>query len=650
MLFSDKPCRIPRSGTFDFATEVNAVYTVGRDHVGRALEDLLNDTEEVSGDIETFGVGVAGRRLKAVSFSDDHRAIVLDPRDPYQADWVRRVFENAREIIFHNSPFDIPNLYINGLIRYEDIKKVTDTLIYARLANPGERVRKRLAECADRYLNTGKGDELAKAFKALGLSSKDGFRMFDLDRPIYQQGAASDPLITHRLRNVVRKAALTRHTTENPFKTRGLSVPEAKELVEREQKINRFITLPRTCKGFRVDFDYLEQYQETNAAELRDAEQVLAELNIRPGSGPDLAKVLIDRGEMPEDFPRTDKTKQPSMTADNIEKLSSPVARKFVRQKQIEKIGKDYLKKVVDLAHEGRIHSQVNLLTAATGRMSYGEPPFQQFSGPARGIVLADEGDALTSVDLSQGEPVTIANAAHDMGVLEGYEAGTSDLYTELGVKARMLPVGTTTLDCEMDKSKKLIRAQLKQALLAQLYGQGLPLLTAKLGLSPEPFGPPSDWEVSKRGYDKGKLYPKYAQAAYLREQVYAAMPETAKFIGTLKGLSTKYGKMITISGRVVDIPYSKEFGRYAAHKGVNYFCQGGQYDLIADALIRIIDADLHEAIYLMLHDELVTSTSASRDIRKILETPSERLCFWAKRRPILRTDMKDLGERWADA
>lgn len=650
LLFADQPCRIEAPGTFEFSSAVNAVYTVGRDHVGRALENLLNDNRVLAGDIETFGLGVAARRLKSVQFGDGHRSVVLDPRDPYQAEWVRRVFASLSEVVFHNSPFDIPNLYLNNLLRIEDVKKVTDTLIWCRLAEPGETVPKSLEAASNRYLSTGPGGELARAFAMLGLSKKDGFKTFDLDRPIYVQGAASDPLMTFRLAENVKEAALARITTDNPFPTRGLTHTEAHNLLWREQRINRRITLPRTCRGFRVDFEFAEQYAESNAVELREAETELAALGIRPGSGPDLARVLEERGEMPADFPRTQKTGAYSMTAPNVEKLASPVARKFVRQKQIKKIGSDYISKVIDLAHNGRVHSQVNLLAAATGRMSMGEPPFQQFSGPARGIVLADHGDQLTSVDLSQGEPVTIANAAHDMGVLVGYEAGTSDLYTELGVRAGMLPAGTTTLDCELDPAKKAIRKKLKAALLAQLYGQGLPLLTAQLGLDDGPYGPPTDWEVERMGHDPGQLYPRYQEAAYLRAQVFAAMPETEKFIGTLKRLGAKYGKMITIAGRVLDIPYSQKFHRYEVHKAVNYFCQGGQYDLIADALIRIIDAGLEDSVYLVLHDEIVASTSASRDIRAILEKPSERLCFWAKREPVLRTDLKDLGERWADA
>jgi DNA polymerase-1 len=653
MLFNDNPARIANPGTFPFSTKVDAVYTVGHDFVGPAMADLLSETKSLSCDIETYGLGLAQRRLKSVSFANDRHAVVLDPRDPYQAEIIQRSFRYLDEIIFYNSPFDVPNLYLNGLIALEDLRKITDPLFWSRIANPGERVRKSLTEACDRYLKTGKGGELERAFKALGLNKKDGFYNFDLDRPIYLQGAASDPLLTHRLAPVVRQAAYDKLTRNHPFPKQGVNGQEAWDLVDREQMINRYITLPRTCKGFRVDFEFLDRYQEVNAAEMAEAERALEEANIAPGNTNDLARVLMEHNEIPPDYPLTEKTRKPSMTAENILRLGSPLAAQFVRHRQIEKIGKDYIQKTVDFADDnGRVHPNVNLLAATTGRASMGDPPFHQFSGPARGAVLADEGDALTSVDLSQGEPITIANPAQDMGVLIPYETGSNGLYVALGVQSGRLPKGITKAEVEASKPLKLVYGQLKMALLAQLYGQGLPLLSAKLRLDIGPYGPPTDWEIEARGYDSDLMYPKYREAKLLRQSVFDAMPRTEEYIQKLKGIARQHKMMMTISGRVLDIPMSKRHGKWMveAHKGVNYFCQGGQYDLMADAQIEIIKAGLADAIYLMMHDEFVTSTSASRDIQKILQTPSERFKFWSRRTPIIRTDLKDLGERWADA
>lgn len=656
MLYTDNPAKITSPGTWPFAPAVRGVYTVGRDFVQPAMAEIFRRTTDVSVDIETYGLNEDSRRIKSVAFGDTISSVVMDPRDPAQERLIRRTFDYCTSLTLHNSPFDMPSLYLNGLIELKDVHKTTDTLIWCRLAAPGLMVPKSLEMASDRYLKTGPGGELVRAFKALGLSKKEGFLQFDLDRLIYLQGAASDPLVTHRLKAVVMQAALDRITRGHPFGSRGVRGAEAEALLWREQRINR-VLLARACRGYKIDFDYLDEYRSGNALEMAEAEEALRAAGIRPGVNQDLAKALADTGAITEDHPRTAPTKtfpngQLKMDQKAIEEISHPLARKFEFHKKTVHIDKDYLQKTIDLSIDGLVHPVTNMLLADTGRMSMGSPPVHQFSGPARGIILADDPkDGMSSVDLSQGEPVTVANAARDFGVLEGYESGKTDLYSALGIVAGMLPAGTTKADCEMDRyGKGLIRSRLKEALLAQLYGQGLKLLTAKLALDPGPYGPPSDWEVEVRGFDPNGLYPKYAEAARLREAVFTAMPKTAEFVQTLKRLATRHKKMLTISGRVLDIPMIKRKDGWAveAHKGVNYFCQGGQYDLIADAMIRMIDAGLGDAIYFTMHDEIVCATSAAHDIQKIMEQPAERLTFWAGGRvPILRSDRADLGKRW---
>jgi DNA polymerase-1 len=656
VLYTDTPARIQSPGTWPFAPAVRAVYTVGRDFIQPAMAQIFSRTTDISVDIETYGLEENSRRIKSVSFGDEISAVVMDPRDPLQNSLIRKTFQHCTSLTLHNSPFDMPSLYLNGLIELADVQKTIDTLIWCRLAAPGMRVPKSLEMACDRYIFTGPGGELARAFKALGLSKKEGFLKFDLDRLIYLQGAASDPLMTHRLKPVVMAAALKRITRDHPFGARGVTGSEAEALLWREQRINR-VLLARACRGYKVDFEYLDQYRGENALEMAEAEEALIAAGIRPGVNQDLAKALMSTGAITEDHPRTAPTKtypngQIKMDQKAIEQISHPLARKFLFHKEKTHVDKDYIQKTVDLSIDGLVHPVTNMLLADTGRMSMGSPPIHQFSGPARGIILADdEREGMSSVDLSQGEPVTVANAARDFSVLEGYESGRTDLYSGLGIVAGMLPPGTTKADCEADRyGKGLIRSQLKEALLAQLYGQGPKLLTAKLGLDPGPYGPPSDWEIEVRGFDPNKQYPKYAEAFRLRAAVFSAMPKTAEFVKTLKRLSTRHKKMMTISGRVLDIPMIKRENGWAveAHKGVNYFCQGGQYDLIADAMIRMIDAGLGDAIYFTMHDEIVCATSAAHDIQKIMEQPAERLTFWAGGRvPILRSDRADLGKRW---
>jgi DNA polymerase I len=664
MLYTDTPARIISPGTYPFAPHIGGVYTVGHDFVQSAMASVFERTHDVKADIETFGLGTAARRIKSVAIGDKLHSVVFDPRDPYQEHLARKAFAQARTITFHNSPFDVPNLYLNGLVRLADVAKIVDTLLWARLSDPGERVPKSLEAACDRYLKTGPGGEIARAFKALGLNKVDGFRLFDLDRPIYLQGAASDVLLTAQLEPVIKAAALARITTGHPYGRQGVQGAEADALLWREQRINR-VLLARTCRGMRVDFDYLDQYREKNALAVAEAEEALHAAGVKPGDGQSLARVLDERGEIPPNHPRTPKTNKLQMTAKTMSEISSPLARQFIRHGKISKVDSDYLQKCIDLSINGRVHPQTNLLAAATGRASMNEPPLHQFSDrgdedidgfridSARAILMFDEGDEGTSIDLSQGEPITVANMARDWPIVEAYESGVSDVYTELGVKTGMLPVGTTTAMCEaktpLGLKLKKIRKVLKIVVLAQLYGEGLAKLTADLGLDPGPYTAVDEDEARWRHDLKiGTIIPRYAAAKAIRDQVYAAWPAVARFVRKLKELSKRNRCLPSVSGRVLMIP-SGRFG-VETHKGVNYTCQGGQYDLLADAMIRIIEAGLGEAIYLTMHDELIVSTSAAHDIRRILETPAERLTFWAGGRvPILRTDMADLGKSWGE-
>lgn len=600
------PAKIAEPGVFPLFGDPDITYAVGRQHAIGQFREILREGRDIAVDTESFGLGRAGWDLKCVQVANRNRVAVLDPRDPVQADVIRRGLAFARTLIMHNSPHDARVLVMNGLMTPDDCFRITDTLVYARLAVPDEHTSKNLGMCASRYLGTAADDTLFRAFRALGMSRKDGFHTFDLDRPVYTINAALDGLMTFALLPHVRRAALDTLTKDHPFTRYGVTGAEAEELREREQIINRR-ALWRNTRGFRVDFDHLERYRAETAARRYEAEQRLAELGITPGNGNHLVTWLESRGELPANHPKTAKTKRPSSQAKHLERLKHPVAQLFVDAKRIAKTEDDYLQKTVDLTDDhGRVHPQLNILAASTGRMSAGDPPYQQFIGAARGIILADEGDGMTSIDWSQIEPVIAANMAHDTGpALTGYEDGTSDMYEGIA------------------KLAGITRKTAKTVLLAQLYGEGL----AKLA---------TDLEISQDA------------AAAIRQAVFRALPGTARMIARIKNYSSRYAKVFTLSGRIVNVPVYR--GAVAAYKGVNFTVQGSAYDMLADAWVRTEKAGLGGAVYLAMHDELIVSTDAAHDIRKIMETPPERLRMIAERTPVLRTDRKDLGERWAEA
>lgn len=606
------PVKPAVSGTY-FLPGLDAWYSAGLhpDEMLRLAHTMIVfGNGRLACDIETYGLDADARRIKCVTFATTDSAIVLDPRDPAQADVIRRIVRITSKMVFHNSAFDVPNLHLAGLWPTELCSKVTDTLLYARLAHPDTMERKSLEALADRHLGLIQGEPITKAFKRLGLTRQAGYHRLDIDSPMYLHGAVTDAVVTARLLGPIRAAALNTTVAGHPFSTYGVTGDEAHRLVDREQVINRMM-LRRACRGLRVDLDYLETYRDAHSRTRHGAEAELRAAGVRPGNAGDLVRALEAVDALPEDWPRT-ATGRASTAAGHLETLSHPLAGQYLAAKRLAKVEDDYLAKVTDLAFvDERIHPVLNLLAATTGRASMGSPPLHQFPGDARGIILADDGDAMVSIDWSQIEPVLAANIAGDTAVLDGYEQGTSDLYTDVATAAG---VG---------------RKQAKTVLLAQLYGEGMRKLAADLGTSIE-------------------------AAEDLRGHIWRAMPATSRLVARLREIGRVHRKVFTLSGRILSVPLGRGFDggppSVATHKAVNYTMQGGAYDILAEALVRIDAAGLGDAVYLTMHDEIIVSESAARDVEAIMQTPPDRLCFLAGRTPVLRTDYAVLGERWAVA
>lgn len=628
--------RLPLKG-FDPA----AYLTYGHDEVLTRVTFLMSQPW-LSVDIEGEGLGALARRLKCVTVANQEEAVLFDPRSPAHALALRDIFRKARALVFHNSPFDVTQLAANDLLTEEDVEKVWDTLIWARLADPDERGNRGLANITRKYLGVVAEDGVTARARNLGMTKSEYFRRVDLNSPAYRWDAASDAIATARLKDVVRRAALERITTGHPFTVYGVTGAEAERLVDREQVINRMM-LWRTVRGMRWDPEYLDSYRDARANDMARWETELMNYGIRPTVATDLTAFLERIGELPEDWPRTPSGQLAGDKA-NLEKLDHPVARTFLAHKGALKTDKDYLSKVADLADaNGRIHPAVSILGAsATGRMSYGDPPLQQFDAAARGIILADEGDSLVSIDWSQIEPVTAANIAGDDQVLTRYEDDS------LPDKERDAYMGIAEF-------AGISRSQAKIVLLAQMYGEGLLKLAVDLG-----FITPGEAGLIRQCSNDHDLYPAdaaerlgvagFQRAVDVRDMVFQAMPRTAKLIKKLKTIAREHKTVFTLSGRILPIPSASYRGQWGvmSHKGVNYFVQGSAYDLLAETLIRVKDAGLDKALYLAMHDELVVSKDAAHDIQRIMATPPERLIWMAGRVPVLRTDMAELGERWA--
>lgn len=573
-------------------------YSIG-DQAAEAVVRLAAG-QLVAVDIETAGLEAKAFQVKVVIIATPSSSCVLDATNPRHREAASDALSVAKGLIFHNSAFDVPPLVTAGIMAVEDIEKVVDTLIYARMALTGVRDSRKLGDLEKRFLSgalrTLTKDNLAEWGKVNRLSKAKVFEQAKYEDPVYAMYAGWDGILTSMLLPHVREAARQQLIT-HPFGRYGADTTQADYLMEREQRVNR-VMLKRSARGLCVDDTRIAAEEDRIRVEMLELAGELERFEITdPSNRNQLAAALTAADAFPDDYPLT-KTGRLSTAAKHLDEIDHPAVHAFKGYDDIRRLF-TYLEnsRLVAAYTDGKIHPSVNVLHARTGRMSYGGPALQQFTAAAREAILADPGAELTSIDWSQIEPVLAANLAGDIGPIEKYEAG-GDLYQ---VAADAAGVSRKTA---------------KVVLLAMLYGQGIKSLAAGVGAD-------------------------IAEAKEIRAKVAGAMPRTDRFTGWAAEWSGSVGKTWTLSGRIIDVDL--EFG----YKGTNFTVQGSSYDVLAESIINVADAGYEDAIYLAVHDELVVETAAATEIEEIMRRPPERLIELAGRRPIFRCDRDDLGRAW---
>lgn len=586
---------------------IGARLSTGQDAID-SIEQYLRECPDtpISFDIETPGLDNAftiNCVTAAWRWPDNQvHTILLDPyRKPADARAARELINSASTICFHNAAFDIPPLYHAGLFNKAAINKVTDTLLLARIGMPDVKISKRLERLAVSILKwTDSAGGMELAFKAAGYSTKDaGYASMDINSPIYRFGAMADTVATLLLESELTDIAVE-WLTDHPFQFYGATTrSEALDIIATQLTVHR-VMLRRSAVGINVDRNYLNSYAESVAMKRAHAERELALHGLEGGAGKGAALVeyLNTIGELPERWPRT-ATGKLSSAKDNLDALDHPLAtaqRSLAEQDRV--LG--YLKKVEAQAQvTGRCHPQVGVLGAsATGRMSYSSPELQQFSADARPILCDDDGDGLVSIDWSQIEPVTMANMAGDETFLAAFEAG-NDLYEPI------------MRSCGVERSVA------KTVLLAAMYGQGIESMAKRINHTNE-------------------------SAAQLRRQMFASMPNCAKWMSGMQSVASQYSRIATAAGRI--LPVDEGFD----YKATNYAIQGSAYDVLAATIVEMERRGIGDELVLAMHDELVVKRHVCDEVRSIMMQPPEFLVRVCGRDPIFRTDLADMGRSWA--
>lgn len=539
---------------------------VGADAVQSVLSHL-RAASTLAVDAETRGLSNLRWFPKAVAIAAAAQGEVIvavfDPRNPNDAALLRDILigNPKQHLVFHNSMYDLPVLYQNGLLGLGDIERVYDTLIPTRLANPGSSAS--LDAAAARYL----GMESADVWKSLSSrwTANAWFGDADLYRASYLDGVAADAAATLALINPTLEAARTRILSAAAGQLFALTESGAADaLIEREMRVLK-VCLHRAAVGIPVHLDKLDRFREEFLPQLDTMIARLESVGVRHSDPASMSRWLDSQSICDADWARTARG-LPAARKPLLKTLaeSSPVVAAYLNVRAGLKVA-GYLE-TIEKSHAvtGFVHPSFNILAARTGRMSVSDPALQQFPAAARGILASPFAPGLASTDWRAVEVFLAGAIAQDEVLL-------AELFS-----------GADPYDLVVDAAG-VVRKVAKVVILAGIYGQGIPSLARVLGISE-------------------------LEARRIRELAFKVMPRVATYMQVSRDTAASFGQVVTVSGRVLPLPVDPQTGFLRSYVATNYVVQGSGYDLMAEAISALHRAGLGNQILMPIHDELVTS------------------------------------------
>lgn len=345
--------------------------------------------------------------------------------------------------------------------------------------------------------------------------------------------------------------------------------------------------------GMEIDVARLEEMKGQFGLELERLEAACYEAagkSFNVGSPKQLRTILYE--ELGLKITKTTKT-GPSTDHDALEAIADahPLPQAVLDHRSVQKLQNTYVEALPKMVvpATGRVHTQLNQATAATGRLSSNEPNLQnipirtELGRQLREVFVAPAGRCLVSVDYSQVELRVLAHFSKDPVLVQAFEE-RADVHTRTA--AALFQVDPADVSREQ-------RTQAKAVNFGVLYGMGAPRLARELKI------------------------PRKVASQFVKDY-FDRQPGVRSYIeATLETARTK-GEVRTLLGRrrlVPDIHASSRMARMAAERvAVNTPIQGSAADLVKMAMLRV-DALLRDGfpdarLVLQVHDELLVEVA----------------------------------------
>lgn len=492
-----------------------------------------------------------------------------------------------------------------------------DTMIADYLLEAGARNHS-LDELARRYLN----HDTIKIKELIGTGRKQK-RMDEVPVDEVAPYAAEDADVPLRLVPILSRR-LEAEQLDGLF--RDVEMPLVEVLAECE------------LNGIKIDIDRLAGLSREYGKRMETIEAEIHALAGHPfniGSPKQLADVLFDEKQLPV----IKKTKTGRSTdVEVLEELAKmrdlpghELAEKVVAYRQYAKLKGTYIDALPQQVHPetGRLHTSLNQVVAATGRLSSNEPNLQNIP------IRTDEGREIRSAfipgepewrllaaDYSQIELRILAHYSQDDALCAAF-AADEDIHTR--VASEVYGVSPADVTSQMRRSAKAINFGI-------IYGQ-------------TPWGLGKTLDIDKD------------EAAAFIEAYFARYPGVAELIEKILDECRRDHYVSTILGRRRTIEGVRSAGRrpqlwknLPERTAINTVIQGSAADLIKVAMLnvhrRMRREDVSARLLLQIHDELLFETPPD-ELDELSSLAQAEMSGAFRLRVPLKVDLKT-GPNWA--
>jgi len=466
----------------------------------------------------------------------------------------------------HNMKYDLRVLQAQGL---KIAGVYFDTMIASYILNPENRQHNldalTFSELAFTKINH---DELL----GVGKDKKD-FAQVEIEKmAIY---SCEDADFTNRLVKILQKNIKTEKLEKLFFE---IEMPLILVLAKMENS------------GILIDPKILADMKQSLNHEIKELEKniyKLADTEFNINSPKQLKEILFEKLAIATKGIKKTKTGL-STAADELNKMKEahPIIPLIQNYRELSKLLSTYVDALPEMINQndGRVHTNYNQSTTATGRLSSNEPNLQniptrsELGKKIRTAFIAKTGSKLLSLDYSQIELRLAAHMSGDKKMIQAFK-DNEDIHTATAAAIAGVKLSEVTKD---------MRREAKAINFGIIYGQGAHGLSGGAGIS-------------------------YAAAREFIDKYFAVYSGIKKYIDDSIAQAKKDSYVETLCGRRRYLPEINStmamVQKSAERMAINMPLQGTAADIIKLAMIKIddlIDDKNDIKMLLQVHDELI--------------------------------------------